>query len=128
MPVLFGGVFKLTNDQAPMVFKDIRNKLEYQRLETQRFVNKHGLKRFKKMDDPEMIRAAVDALGLDGTRTLPRIQDKTVKVRLHSNTESSVARDTFGSAPSFVGDEMFFGKGWFSDVEEEIEAAKAAGR
>ena len=170
VPVLLGGVFKLTNNQAPMVqFKDIKNKPEYQRLETQRFIRKHGLNRFrmnphfpvntvqimrgavaaemdgrlaayvdavfrhmweegKKMDDPEIIRAALDASGLDGTRTLQRIQDPAVKDRLLKNTEGSVARGTFGSPTFFVGEEMFFGKDRLGDVEREIEAAKAAGR
>jgi len=170
VPVLLGGVFKLTNNQAPMVqFKDIKNKPEYQRLETQRFIRKHGLNRFrmnphfpvntvqimrgavaaemdgrlaayvdavfrhmweegKKMDDPEIIRAALDASGLDGTRTLQRIQDPAVKDRLLKNTEGSVARGTFGSPTFFVGEEMFFGKDRLGDVEQEIEAARAAGR
>jgi 2-hydroxychromene-2-carboxylate isomerase len=169
VPVLLGGVFKLTNNQAPMVqFKGIKNKLEYQRLETQRFIKKHGLKRFRmnphfpvntvqimrgavaaemdgglaayvdavfrhmwedgrKMDDPEVIRAALDASGLDGTRTLERIQDPAVKDRLLKNTEGSVVRGTFGAPTFFVGEEMFFGKDRLVDVEEEIEAAKAAG-
>ena len=40
VPVLLGGVFKLTNNQAPMVqFKGIKNKLEYQQLETRRFIS-----------------------------------------------------------------------------------------
>jgi len=170
VPVLLGGVFKLTNNQAPMVqFKDVKNKLEYQRLETQRFIKKHGLKRFKmnphfpvntvqimrgaiaaemdgtfaayvdavfrhmweegrKMDDPEVIRAALEASGLDGTRTLQRIQDQAVKDRLLNNTEGSVARGTFGSPTFFVGEEMFFGKDRLGDVEEAIQAGKAAGR
>jgi 2-hydroxychromene-2-carboxylate isomerase len=170
VPVLLGGVFKLTNNQAPMVqFKGIKNKLAYQLLETQRFIKKHGLKQFKmnphfpvntvqimrgavaaemdgrlaayvdavfrhmweegrKMDDPELIRVALDASGLDGTRTLQRIQDPAVKDRLLKNTEGSVARGTFGSPTFFVDEEMFFGKDRLGDVEEEIEAAKAAGR
>ena len=121
VPVLLGGVFKLTNNQAPMVqFKGIKNKLEYQRLEIIRFIKKHGLTAFKmnphfpvntvqimrgaaaaemdgglapyvdavfrcmweegrKMDDPEVIRAALDQSGLDGARVLARIQDQEVK-------------------------------------------------
>ena len=48
VPILLGGVFKLTNNVAPMVaFKGVKNKLEYQRLETQRFIRKHRLTRFK---------------------------------------------------------------------------------
>lgn len=48
VPVLLGGVFKLTNNQPPMMqFKDVKNKLEYQQLEMRRFVNKHGLTDFR---------------------------------------------------------------------------------
>lgn len=48
VPVLLGGVFKLTNNQPPMVqFKGIRNKAEYARLETARFVKRHDLGAFR---------------------------------------------------------------------------------
>lgn len=44
-PILLGGVFKLTNNQSPMqAFGHIRNKLAYERRETERFVAQHGLK------------------------------------------------------------------------------------
>jgi 2-hydroxychromene-2-carboxylate isomerase len=44
VPVLLGGVFKLTNNVSPMVAnKDIKNKAAYQMLEFKR----HGLTRFK---------------------------------------------------------------------------------
>src|ERR1041385_1565374 len=47
VPVLLGGVFKLTNNRSPMEsFQDVKNKLEYQRLETQRFIRRHGITRF----------------------------------------------------------------------------------
>jgi 2-hydroxychromene-2-carboxylate isomerase len=164
VPVLLGGVFKLTNNQAPMVqFKGIKNKLEYQQLETRRFIAKHGLTQFKmnphfpvntvqimrgaaaaeldgglapyvdavfrcmweegrKMDDAQVIGAALDEAGLDGARVLARIQDQEIKDRLLKNTEASVARGTFGSPTFFVGDEIFFGKDRLRDVEEEIVA------
>jgi 2-hydroxychromene-2-carboxylate isomerase len=49
VPVLLGGVFKLTNNQPPMVqFKGVRNKNEYQRLETERFVRRHGLAAYRR--------------------------------------------------------------------------------
>ena len=69
-----------------------------------------------------MIRAALDQSGLDGARVLARIQDQEVKDRLLKNTESSVARGTFGSPTFFVGKEIFFGKDRLRDVEEEIVA------
>src|SRR6185295_9810614 len=142
VPILLGGVFKLTNNQSPVAqFKDIKNKLPYQRLEIERFVKKHGLTQFKmnphfpvntiqimrgavaaemegfgkryvdavfhhmweepkKMDEPDIIRAALDASGLDGARILTRIQEQAVKDTLLKNTESTVARGTFGS-PTF---------------------------
>ena len=46
-PVLLGGLFKLTNNQAPMLaFGEVKGKLEYDMLETQRFIEAHGLKKF----------------------------------------------------------------------------------
>jgi 2-hydroxychromene-2-carboxylate isomerase len=48
IPCLLGGLFKLTGNQAPMTaFGGVKGKLEYERLETQRFVDKHGLKAFR---------------------------------------------------------------------------------
>jgi 2-hydroxychromene-2-carboxylate isomerase len=47
VPVLLGGVFKLTNNRSPAEsLAGIRNKPEYQRLETERFVKRHGITRF----------------------------------------------------------------------------------
>ena len=162
IPVLLGGVFKLTNNQSPMVaFADIKNKQEYNRLETQRFIVSHGLTTFnrnphfpvntiqimrgavaakiddfvadyvdavyhhmwedpKKMDEPDVIQAALDASGLDGTGVLARTQDQEVKDQLLKNTEASVERGTFGSPTFFVGDEIYFGKDRLRDVEETI--------
>jgi 2-hydroxychromene-2-carboxylate isomerase len=167
VPVLLGGVFKLTGNQAPMMqFKGIKNKNEYMRLEIQRFIKKHALTAFKmnphfpvntvqimrgavfaegagvlpryvdavfhhmweepkKMDDAEVIKAALDGSGLDGAAVLAGIQTQDVKDKLMANTEASVARGNFGSPTFFVGDEMFFGKDRLRDVEDEIVAAKA---
>jgi 2-hydroxychromene-2-carboxylate isomerase len=48
VPILLGGVFKATNNQAPIVaFKDIANKLAYDRLEIRRFIARHRLGRFR---------------------------------------------------------------------------------
>jgi 2-hydroxychromene-2-carboxylate isomerase len=48
VPVLLGGVFKATNNQPPLVaFKDVANKLAYERLEIKRFIARHRLERFK---------------------------------------------------------------------------------
>ena len=48
VPILLGGVFKLTNNQSPAeAFAGIRNKPEYHQLETRRFLRQHGITRFK---------------------------------------------------------------------------------
>ncbi len=44
---LLGGIFKLTGNQAPMLaFGNIKGKLEYDMLETQRFIAKHGIDKY----------------------------------------------------------------------------------
>jgi 2-hydroxychromene-2-carboxylate isomerase len=48
VPILLGGIFKLTNNKSPIVqFADIRNKLDYERREIDRFVRRHGLTQYK---------------------------------------------------------------------------------
>lgn len=168
VPVLLGGVFKATGNRSPgESLAGIRNKPEFQALETRRFLARHGITRYrfnpffpvntlmlmriaagceidgtlapyveaafhhmwedpKKMDDPEIAKAAFDSSGLDGERLLARAQEPDAKARLLANTEASVARGTFGSPTFFVGTEMFFGKDQLRDVEEEI--ARAARR
>jgi 2-hydroxychromene-2-carboxylate isomerase len=161
-PILLGGVFKATNNRSPAeTLKGIKNKPEYERLETERFIRHHNITQFrrnpffpvntlqvmrgavaadidgvfpryveavfhhmweepKKMDDPEVIQTALNASGLDGARTLARIQDPAVKERLLRNTEESVAHGTFGAPTFFVGSEIFFGKDRLREVEEAI--------
>ena len=49
VPVLLGGVFKLTGNRSPAeAFGGIRNKLEYERLETERFLKRHGITAFRR--------------------------------------------------------------------------------
>ncbi|MGN6515166.1 MAG: 2-hydroxychromene-2-carboxylate isomerase [Rhizomicrobium sp.] len=48
VPVLLGGIFKLTNNQPPAVaFGNVKNKMPYEMLESQRFVRKHNITTFK---------------------------------------------------------------------------------
>ncbi|MDA1369770.1 MAG: 2-hydroxychromene-2-carboxylate isomerase [Proteobacteria bacterium] len=47
-PILLGGIFKATNNKSPMEqFAGVKNKNEYNALETTRFKLKHGISRFK---------------------------------------------------------------------------------
>ena len=72
----------------------------------------------RKMDDPEVVQAVLDAAGLDGRALLEATQDPEVKAELVANTEAAVTRGVFGIPTYFVGDEMFFGKERLGQVEE----------
>ncbi|KRB40987.1 MAG: 2-hydroxychromene-2-carboxylate isomerase [Pseudomonadota bacterium] len=77
--------------------------------------------RGRKMDDPEVLRAAWSEAGLPVEELLRLMQTDEVKSRLIGNTEAAVAKGAFGS-PTFLvnGAELFFGKDRLRDVEEEI--------
>jgi 2-hydroxychromene-2-carboxylate isomerase len=166
VPVLLGGVFKLTNNRSPAEsLAGIKNKPEYERLETERFIRRHGITGYrrnpffpvntlaimrgavaaqrlgaferyvdeiyrhmwaepKKMDDPEVLRAALIESQFEPGRILALSQTDEVKNELRLNSERSVARGTFGSPTFFVGDEIFFGKDKLRDVEEAILARR----
>ena len=48
IPCLLGGLFKLTGNQPPMAaFGAVKGKLAYEQLETQRFVEAHGLTAYR---------------------------------------------------------------------------------
>lgn len=48
IPCLLGGLFKLTGNESPvMAFGKVKGKLEYERIETQRFITKHGIRNFR---------------------------------------------------------------------------------
>jgi 2-hydroxychromene-2-carboxylate isomerase len=48
VPILLGGMFKLTNNRSPVEsFAGVRNKLPYERLETERFIKKHGITNYQ---------------------------------------------------------------------------------
>ena len=72
----------------------------------------------KKMDDPEVIKAAFEESGFDANKLLEQMQDPDVKAKLIANTEAAVQRGVFGIPTFFVGDEMFFGKDKLWEVEE----------
>jgi 2-hydroxychromene-2-carboxylate isomerase len=167
VPILLGGVFKLTNNRSPVEsYAGIRNKLPYEHLETQRFVKKHGITNYtfnpffpintlalmrgaiaaqrigvfahyvdqmfrhmwaqpKKMDDPEVVRAALVESGLDASQLMTLAQDPSVKEELAANTARSVERGTFGAPTFFIDDEIYFGKDRLRDVEEALVAGRS---
>jgi len=79
-----------------------------------------------KLDDPEVVKGAIGAAGLDSASLLAAAQSEPVKQKLADNTAGAVARGVFGIPTFFVGSEMFFGKERLGQVEEAVEAAKAA--
>jgi 2-hydroxychromene-2-carboxylate isomerase len=162
VPILLGGVFKLTNNRSPAeTLVGIKNKPEYEKLETRRFIARHAITRFtpnpffpvntlvlmrgaiaaqklgvferyvdevyrhmwadpKKLDDVDVLRAALVESELDAEAILTLAQTADVKGELLANTQRSVERGTFGSPTFFAGDQMFFGKERLRDVEETI--------
>jgi 2-hydroxychromene-2-carboxylate isomerase len=49
VPVLLGGVFKLTGNRSPTEsLAGIKNKPEYERLETERFIKRHGITNYRR--------------------------------------------------------------------------------
>ena len=170
VPVLLGGIFKLTNNRSPAEsFVGIKNKPEYAALETERFIRRYSITTFrknpffpvntlqlmrgavaaqldgvfepylraafhymwedpKKMDDPQVARAAFLSSKIDYDRLAARTQESDVKNRLIALTQDAVDRGAFGAPTFFVGAEMFFGKDQLRDVEEAIVAAIAGER
>lgn len=48
VPILLGGIFKATNNMSPFdALRGIRNKPEYNALETQRFIRRHNITAFR---------------------------------------------------------------------------------
>ncbi|MDU3133510.1 MAG: 2-hydroxychromene-2-carboxylate isomerase [Bradyrhizobium sp.] len=48
VPVLLGGIYKATGNMSPFEsLRGIKNKPEYQALETQRFIRRHGIVKFR---------------------------------------------------------------------------------
>jgi len=162
VPVLLGGIFKLTNNRPPMIaFGEVKGKMAYEMRETERFIARHKLGAFKfnpffpvntlglmriatgangdrrtvdalfhhmwedpkKMDEPEVVRAALLESGLDADALIAASQTPETKQMLMAATEDAANRGVFGSPSFFVGSELFFGKDRLRDVEEEIAKA-----
>ena len=60
----------------------------------------------KKLDDPEVLHAALAESRIDAANLLELTQAQDVKDELIANTQRSVERGTFGSPTFFVGEEI----------------------
>ncbi len=78
----------------------------------------------KKMDDPQVITAALEQSGLPVAEIIEGIQKPEVKQAIITNTEQAVARGVFGAPSFFVNEELYFGKDSLRDVEDQIEKSK----
>jgi len=67
----------------------------------------------RNLDDPAVLIAIADALGMDGTALAAQTQEQEIKDRLRANTEEAIARGAYGSPSIFVpfgeGERMYFG-------------------
>mgnify|MGYP003662501962 FL=1 len=67
----------------------------------------------RNLDDPEVLIAIANEVGLDGAALAARTQEQAIKDRLRANTEEAIARGAYGSPSIFVpfgeGDRMYFG-------------------
>ena len=70
-----------------------------------------------KLDDAEVLHEALADAGFDANKIMADMGDDPIKAKLIENTEAAVARGAFG-IPTFVGDEIFFGKERLGQVEE----------
>ena len=83
-------------------------------------VYRHMWSEPKKMDDPEVVQAALRSSGLPADELIEATKDPKIKAELVSNTEASVARGNFGSPSFFLGDDLYFGKDSLRDLEDAI--------
>ena len=74
----------------------------------------------KKMDDPEVITAALTESGLDAARLMAGTEDPAVKQTLLDNTNAAFEAGAFGSPSFLVDGQLYFGKDRLRDVEEAI--------
>jgi 2-hydroxychromene-2-carboxylate isomerase len=160
-PILLGGLFKLTNNQAPLMrYAETPAKRNYEMLEFDRFVKAHSIpfrmnphfpinslhlmrgavaaqhlgcfmpyvetvmaamwETGAHMGDADIVRATLDAAGLDSAAILAKANDPEVKAELVANTEKAAERGAFGVPTFFVGDDMFWGKERLGQVADAL--------
>lgn len=86
-------------------------------------VYRHMWSEPKKMDDPQVIHAALASSDLPAEELIAATQDPEIKAKLLANTEASVALGNFGSPSFFLGDEIYFGKDSLRELEDAIRAS-----
>lgn len=162
VPVLLGGLFKLTGNSAPMVaFAEIPAKTAYIRREMARYVKRHAIAAFQmnphfpvntlmlmrgavaagflgledeyveammrgmweqglKLDDLEVLGAALEAAGLPAVQLFTLAQDQSLKDKLAANTQAAADKGAFGIPSFLLGDELYFGKDGLLELVSDL--------
>ncbi len=75
------------------------------------------------LDDPAVLAAVADSIGLNSAALLAAAQTDAVKARLRANTEEVIARGGYGSPTIFVGHtDMYFGNDQLPLVEAALQS------
>ncbi len=76
------------------------------------------------LDDPDVLVAIANSVGLDGEALRAASQSDPIKALLRANTEELIARGGYGSPTIFVdGDDMYFGNDQLPLVEAALQGA-----
>ncbi|MEP3226576.1 MAG: 2-hydroxychromene-2-carboxylate isomerase [Parasphingorhabdus sp.] len=79
----------------------------------------------RNLDDPAVLVAIADEIGFDGNALVARTQEQQVKDRLRANTETAIARGSYGSPSIFVpyenSERMYFGNDQLPLVKRAIK-------
>jgi 2-hydroxychromene-2-carboxylate isomerase len=73
------------------------------------------------LGDVEIIKATLEAAGLDANKLMALTQQQHIKDALMATTEEVVARGAFGAPTMYIGDEMFFGQDRIDFIEERLQ-------
>lgn len=77
--------------------------------------------RAENLDDPAVLVAAGDSVGLDGQAMMASAQTDSVKALLRANTDELIARGGYGSPTLFIdGTDMYFGNDQLPLVEATL--------
>ena len=82
----------------------------------------------RNLDDPAVLVAIANGVGMDGEALATRTQEQEIKDRLRTNTEEAIARGAYGSPSIFVpfgeGERMYFGNDQLPLVNWAIKQAQ----
>jgi 2-hydroxychromene-2-carboxylate isomerase len=84
--------------------------------------------RQENLDDPAVLAAIADGVGLDGQALVARTRDDDVRQRLRDNTQAVIDLGGFGSPTMIVGGDLFFGNDQLPLVRQALRAQNASRR